>query len=383
MRYTNFLLVFLILFAACKENLTQQHSVQISVQVRTADTSFVTRGIMDTVIVAGAKVELKSVSYGIIYKSVSDSRGIAAFSDIIPDLYHITVNKLYPADIVKQHLAIQKDVNLVGSLSAVPLSTSDEIVEILLKPVFASNLVISEIYYNGAMPPPAYYFHDQFTEIYNNSSETVYLDSFAVCDPSYSSREDAEFLHCVHLYKFPGSGMDYPLAPGEHVIIAQDAINHQVYNANSVDLRAADFEYYNRLSGDVDVKEVPNMIQLHHKYGNDFLYSVMNASIVLVKLEAADSVWQYDQFNEILVPNGRAVDGVEYRESTSEFEYKHLPDEIDAGITGGSPAYKGKSVARKILNIVEGQIILMDNNNSSTDFEVLDKPTPGVIGTDE
>ena len=52
---------------------------------------------------------------------------------------------------------------------------------------------------------------------------------------------------------------------------------------------------------------------------------------------------------------------------------------MDAGITGGLPMYQGKSIARKVFNEVDGQIILMDNNNSSIDFQVLDTPTPGLL----
>ena len=97
------------------------------------------------------------------------------------------------------------------------------------------------------------------------------------------------------------------------------------------------------------------------------------------KLEESDTAFTYGQFDLIKVPLSRAIDGVDYRENTSEYEYKRLPDCIDAGLTGGFPAYKGKSIARKVFKIVDGQIILTDNNNSSLDFKVLDNPTPGQI----
>ena len=376
--YSLFFLIITLHFNACKENLVTSGSLQFSLRIQVVDTSFVTLGITDTSTVHGAKVELHSVNYDLKYIAISDSAGMACFPKMIPDIYNCSVNKKYSAEIVQEHLGLQKDINLVGSLSTLSLSSPSDSLQIVLKPVFASNLVISEIYYSGAPPPPPYYFHDQFTEIYNNSSEVVYIDGYAIGDPSYYSRTDT-MMHCVHLYQFPGDGDDYPIEPGEMIIIAQDAIDHTEYNTASIDLSSADFEYYNHMSNDVDAPEAVNMIQIHHKYGIDFLYSVMNASIVLFKLQDKDSVWTYDTFNEILVPMSRVVDGVEYKEVPSEYEYKHLPDEIDAGITGGMPAYKGKSIARKILNIAEGQFILMDHNNSNLDFEVLDEPTPGKV----
>ena len=192
-------------------------------------------------------------------------------------------------------------------------------------------------------------------------------------------RDDPDYIHAIHLYRFPGDGQSYPLGPGELIVIAQDGIDHREINLNSLDLSHSNFEYYNHLSGDIDNPLIPNMIQMHHKYGNDFLYSVMNDAILLLKLEAADSLWSYDNFNQILIPRKRIIDGVEYRENLLEYEYKRLTDDVDAGITGGLPMYQGKSIARKVFRVTNDQKILMDNNNSSIDFHVSDTRTPGTI----
>ncbi len=370
----------LALMLQCRKSTTGTNGVQFSGRVYVTDTSFVTRTICDTVLVEGAKVELSAVSYDLSYEAYTNDSGYAEFNNLVPDIYNCSVIKAYPADTVSLYLPVRQDINLVGSVAARQLSREGDSIAVLLRPVFRSNVLISEIYYNGAPPNPPYYFHDQFTEIYNNSEDTVYMDNYAVGDVDYGYRdEDPDYLHCIHLYKFPGGGRDYPLPPGEIFIIAQDAIDHTQINVNSIDLSFADFEYYNHLSTDVDIEGVKNMVQIHHKYGHDFLYSVFNDAVVLFKLEESDSNWTYDTFNHILVPIERVIDGVEYRENKSEYQYKRLHDNIDAGITGGIPAYKGKSVARKIFKNIDDQIILMDNNNSSIDFKVLDKATPGLI----
>lgn len=369
-----------VVFWSCRQSLDNAASLQIAADVRVVDTSFVSQKVFQSSLVDGAEVVLSATSFNFTARSLTDIDGIARFSDLIPDYYNCLVSRSLPADTVVKYLPLKKEITLVGSQARVRLAQNGDSLRLIVKPVLQSDLLISEIYYNGAPPNPPYYFHDQFTEIYNNSSETIYLDHYAVGNVDYGFRDsDPDFLYCVHLYSFPGSGTDYPLEPGRMIIIAQDAINHTLINPNSLDLSAADFEYYNPQSNDVDVQGVPNMIQIHHKYLIDFLYSVMNDAIVLFKLEAEDSVWTYSEFNLIKVPVARAVDGAEYRESLREFEYKHLPDAIDAGITGGIPMYKGKSVARKIYKKVDGQIILMDTNNSGTDFQVLDEPTPGRI----
>jgi len=378
-RYTISILFFTLTLWGCKEKLVTEGSLHFSLQVSVYDTSFVTREITGDSIVAGAIIILKSDEYDLFYTAESDTSGVAKFNSVLPGLYSCSGTFRYDADLVQQYIEFNKDINLNGSQAAQGLKSQKDSVRLLLKPAFASDLLISEVYYNGAKKPPPYYFHDQFTEIYNNSTETIYIDGYYIGDPGYYSRADTSDLFCVHLYQFPGDGDDYPIEPGQIMVVAQDAINHIEYNQQSIDLRGADFEYYNHLSNDVDAPDVTNMIQIHHKYGIDFLHSVMNDALVLIKLDSTFSGWEYTTFNEICVPKRFAVDGMEYRESLNEYDRKHLPDEIDAGITGGMPMYQGKSVARKILNTVDGQPILMDTNNSSVDFIVLDTPTPGDV----
>ena len=382
MKFKNLFYIFivsLILNNCINKKATEAESVQFDVRVCIYDTSFVTKAITNDTVVADAFIQLFSVNFDLTYEAWTDSTGKATFQNIIPDFYNCSIQKTFPEDTVKLYLPINQEITLVGSIATYPLKSEKDSIQIFVQPVLASNLLISEIYYNGALPPPGFYFHDQFTEIYNNSSEVEYLDNYAIGDVEYGYRDDPDYLYCIHLYKFPGSGTDYPIYPGESVIVAQDAINHTEYNVNSLDLTISQFEYFNHLSGDVDNPQVANMIQLHHKYGHDFLYSVFNDAIVLFKLQESDTVFTYGQFDLIQVPLSRVIDGVDYRENTSEYEYKRLPDLIDAGLTGGFPAYKGKSIARKVFKIVDGQIILTDNNNSSLDFKVLESPTPGQV----
>lgn len=378
----SYLIIILFNITACRENLSTSDSAQFRAKIFVADTSEITRAINQDTSAIGVKtalVELSSVSYGLELSAVSDDNGVAHFNNTIPDFYNCLAQKYYPRDTVYKYIGLKQDITLVGSLPAQSLYKEYDSLQIIVTPVISSDLLISEVYYNGAPPPPPYYFHDQFTEIYNNSLEIKYLDNYAIGDVVYGYRDDPSYLHCAHLYKFPGSGKDYPIYPGELIIVAQDAINHLEFNENSLDLTLADFEYYNPLSSDINNPEVPDMIQIYHKYGHDFLYSVMNDAIVLFELQPQDTVWQFDSFEYIMVPGERAVDGVEYREELTEYEYKHLPDMIDAGITGGVPMYKRKSIARKIEKEINGQLVLKDNNNSSIDFKVLDQPTPKQI----
>ncbi len=362
----------------CAEKITEPETVQFSAAVHVRDTSYITWGICQRPDVPDAVVELFSVSYGLSYTSHTDKNGWALFENLIPDLYNCQVQKIYPEDTISYYLGYSREEILVGSQAARRLASPADSFNVLLRQVPRTPFVLSEIYYNGAPPPPPLYYHDQFTEIYNNSSVTEYLDGYLIGDVDYGYRDDPNFMYSIHVYQFPGSGQEYPVEPGQTVIIAQDAENHLLKNINSLDLSQADFEYYNPLSNDIDNPNVPNMIQIHHKYGYDFLYSTRNDAIYLAKLEPGDTLG-YGPFDLMLVPKQRVIDGVEYKEDLTNYDLKRLSDEIDAGITGGLPGYQGKSVARKVFKVIGSLKVLMDNNNSSIDFQVLTPPSPGEI----
>ena len=237
--------------------------------------------------------------------------------------------------------------------------------------------MISEIYYTGAKTIIPQYFHDQFTEIYNNSNQVLYLDSLVIANVESGFADDT-LIHANHAYMFPGTGHDFPIQPGELLIIAQDAIDHSPHPINSLNLLDADLEYYRSDIGDVDNPNVTNMIKLHSKYGNDFLYSVFNNAILIMDVDDPFE-YGYDGFNRILLPKSRVIDGVEYRDNVAEMNMKRVDNSIDGGLTGGIPSYSTQSVERYIDRYEDGRMILMDNNNSSLDFHVNNPPTPGYI----
>ena len=137
------------------------------------------------------------------------------------------------------------------------------------------SLVISEVY---APATPSregfrYDFH-MFFELYNNTDQTVFLDrlTFGIvqlfdiasptvpCAETARFRKDPEGVWAEFLHRFPGSGGEYPLAPGDAVVVARDAIDHSVIDPRFPDLSNADFELFG--SGDVDNPDVPNVLEV-------------------------------------------------------------------------------------------------------------------------
>ena len=134
----------------------------------------------------------------------------------------------------------------------------------------AGSLVISEAYDGGGTGALGDYHWARFTELYNNSDTTVYLDgmllgySFGIslanvftCEENQLFREDPLGLLSQEFHQFPGTGSDYPVAPGQVVVVALDAVDHSHADPTYPDLSDADFELEG--SGDPDNPDVPNM----------------------------------------------------------------------------------------------------------------------------
>ena len=361
--------IFFVIAVSCALNITPPASMRFSAQVTIVDT---TAEGLDS-LVSGANVTLQSITYGDVSTRETNSLGVAVFNNLLPDRYNILASG--------NRVSITEIIIINGQLQDTSLVIEDNDtldLRIIAQTSRTSALVISEIYYTGAIPNPVpQYFHDQFTEIYNNSSQTIYLDSLLIADVEYGFADDS-VIHAVHAYMFPGDGDDYPIGPGEFKVIAQDAIDHSPYPINSINLLDSDFEYYVADQGDVNNISVPDMIQIHHKYGVDFLYSVFSNAVLLMKVNEPYKLG-YDEFNRILLPKSDVIDGVEYRDNVTEFNMKRIDESIDGGLTGGIPSYSSQSVERYIDRYEDGRMILMDNNNSSLDFHVLKPPTPGFV----
>lgn len=152
------------------------------------------------------------------------------------------------------------------------------------------SLVISEWFFNtGLVPGIGSYGYGGYIELYNNADTTVYLDGmrigeaysidvvlpYASCAEQAAIKADPNFLWAQPWERFPGTGRDTPLGPGETVVVATDAIDHRPLVPDGLDLSSADFEFAG--FADVDNPAVPNMINdgLHtSQRGHGFIADV-------------------------------------------------------------------------------------------------------------
>ncbi|MBD3223334.1 MAG: DUF4876 domain-containing protein [Caldithrix sp.] len=235
-------------------------------------------------------------------------------------------------------------------------------------------LMINEIYFCGPVND-ANYVHDQFIELYNASGRQVHLDGMMFCKTaidSFIGMDSVDYVKGIWLYQFPGqplTGLSYPLNPGEFAVIAIDAYDHTQFIASSIDLRKADWEFFNPYQGDYD-SPAPNIINIIPESSNDFFLSTLHGGLILTD----GSEWQYGDYNErrrvqyVHIPINTVIDAVEY--SSSRKSAKLLTYRVDAGLAGfGATRYSGKSTERRLPGF--------DSNNSTLDFETINHPTPG------
>jgi len=248
-------------------------------------------------------------------------------------------------------------------------------------------LVIKQCYYTGSRTPAnTNYFSDQFHEIYNNSPDTVYVDSLCIADAFGASgqinpttqptpfQNDQNHVYVNNIWMIPGTGREHALPPGRSIIIAQDGVNHLEFNPNSIDLSGADWETYKTggNANDIDNPNVPNMVQIHVVSGFDWLVTVFGPGMVIFKvpdptaLESATPPGLTEPRKK--VPSSAVIDAFEALRDANSGAFKRIPLALDAGFTFASGTYTRESARRKVASVVNGRQILQDTDDSGEDF---------------
>jgi len=317
---------------------------------------------------------------------------------IIPGIYSVTISG-------EVNDSKGNDYYMNGGVVNQPLYPEKNEVTVSVSGLKISPLVFKEIYYAGSSP---FYFRDQFYEVYNNSNKVLYLDGIYFADlyptiattslPVWPTEDGSNYVYANRVWKFPGNGTTYPLAPGESCVIAQFAANHQlaIYNPNSpVNCSSAEFEF------NMNNKNYPDQpaYDMSHVFYNgkaamgtvpQYLTSVMGGAYVIFQVPDGDT---YDPVNDAnlhtknlasssstlyaKIPISYVLDAVEAGQNASMVSAKRIPQVLDAGMTYVGSTYCGLGVARKRLtddngNVKthdDGSIIFQDTNNSTDDFE--------------
>ncbi len=273
------------------------------------------------------------------------------------------------------------------------------------------SFVLAEIFFAGTETPEGKrYIGDKYFVVYNNSADTLAADGLILVEADLNSVQkydlgDQDFRDQYFavdaMYRIPGDGQTYRVAPGQVLLIADNAMDHTQANANSFDLSVADFEWYDVSSSagttDVDNPDVTNLDKLYcytqtiwvpHNQGHKSFglarfpeemtaedYFANDAYLLQYNYELVTSAGTFSQSKKSYVlPNEWMVDVVNMAPSET-FQWLTSSDKLDAGFayvapTGSDVTRFGKAVRRKILGVINEHRVLQDTNNSSDDFEM-------------
>lgn len=355
---------------------------------------------------AGARVVLLSTERNTADTVVADAAGQARFPRVTPGSYTIAASMALDAEQAFALAGQRTAITLNASLPAQSITGAPAAAPVLrLAGSRLGNLVIEEVYYAGSRTPAGgTYFADQFVEIYNNSTDTLYADSLVIAEVFGQSgqinptttptpfQSDAANVYVVSAWMIPGSGRQHPLAPGRSLVIAQDGINHRGdpngNPASPVDLSSADWETFNQRDDgrDVDAPNVPNLVRLRHDTRFDWNVAVFGPGIVVFRMPAGATLEEAavpgstTGATAARVPNAWVIDAVEALQNGGSASYKRIPAALDAGFTFASGTYTGQSARRKTAATIGGRRVLQDANDSTSDFEVIAAPTPRGFG---
>lgn len=373
------LLCFVILFSCTRETPTQKDGELTFNAIITDPTEIIpVNPDLGYAPVAGAKVTLVSSSYYSDktslkqYSAYTDSAGLVIFNDLAGSSYNMNIE----AEVTYTNQSGIMDTVMLISGKMVDIFSSSAFPDTIeMTPSKSDGIVINEIYSCGPVST-AYYYFDQYIELYNASENTVYLDGIIVGRGRQTlndSLETVDYAQATYLFHFPGeplTGREYPFLPGEFLVLAQDALDHSQYIPTSLDLSDADWEFFDQYGGaDID-NPAPNILNYRPDKDIDFMIGLTSNVIFLTD----GSEWYYgdcypnsnSQF--IHLPLETVIDAVEYASSA---ELTHSSSRrLDAGFAGiGITRYSGKSTERRLPGF--------DTDNSTVDFVVNNVPTPG------
>ena len=198
------------------------------------------------------------------------------------------------------------------------------------------------------------------------------------------------------VWQFPGTGTDYPLYPGESVIVAQEAADHTKNQGGTgeyalMDNSKVEFEAW---SGNAqrDNPDVPNLEYVFWAGSVNtlqWLTSVFGPAFCLYqpgkKLTYDDtSYWKPGETTQAPVgsstqyakiPAGQVIDGIEFIKTSNDLNTKRIPGFVDAGAASVNASYNNTGVTRKKIGEREdGTPIYQDTNDSTVDFENVTPP---------
>jgi hypothetical protein len=332
----------------------------------------------------------------------ADEHGVAPLSDLPAADYWVWAEKRPAGAELEAPVSAPAALGAGGQLTL----QSGSYDTLLLRGQVNGALVISEFHYvwppPAVVPPDGDYVYDWYIELYNNADSTIYLDGKIVgagfdytvdsdlwpCTETEAFRNDPRGIWSQRFQAFPGSGHDHPLAPGQAVVIAEQAIDHSAVYPGLPDLRNADFQF--SWSSRAMNPAVPSMVPIQittwprvtifRNYGAAFVA----APLEVASLERKTSRWQGDFVlfpRETLLDLAQIYDEERVTRGVAPFCRAFVHPSLDALAAFASPDWTKRgngthllSAQRKVLP--DGH--LQRTGTSAVDWEIRAR-SPGKV----
>ena len=212
------------------------------------------------------------------------------------------------------------------------------------------------------------------------------------CSLSEAFRADPAGIWALEIQQFPGSGWEHPVAPGETVVIATDAIDHSAFLDEILDLSGADFE----MSGPQapDNPAVPSLLDvgaITNTLGHGIIFNSLRgvpfvADRVDLDAAASDRLLPPLTYDIHRIPGDRILDVAAFASTyppqvgrwCDPFVDRRFDRREGYDLLHGEGAWL-TSVNRRVAGVLaDGRKVLQHTRSSETDFAVGER-TPGWI----
>lgn len=343
----------------------------------------------------GINVEIMELNTGNIIKQSLES-GVTSFTFDIPyGSYKITANGV---------IIMSNEETRAAGVGQTDLSSPSQALTIHLHAQkFHEDFIIEEVFFTGVRTPDnKNYNSGRYFKITNNTNKILYADKLIIGQSEFLTTDDKNptpynvnmSFAVKGVMVLPGNGTDYPVQPGDFIVIADNAINHKDNTSTAFDLHNADFEFpsTNPSLGQVDNPSVPNaeVIYTQMAYNMFFLHNRGFESYVIARFPAGENKDTFLQNNKYdyeyltsagtikavsayAIPNSWIIDA-ENNSVPTKFIHTLTSASMDSGwasvgATDNDANRYGKSVRRKVSGqMSNGRNIYTDTNNSSNDF---------------
>lgn len=294
-------------------------------------------------------------------------------------------------------IMVSLDQLQVGGTANVDINTatSNVLVNLQIKQ-FSKDFIIEEVFFTGIKTPDnKNYNNSRYFKLVNNTDKVLYADNLIISGSEFFTTVKRvitpynveEYFPIANMMVLTGTGTQYPVQPGDFIVVADNATDHRP--SNGFNLQNADFEFPNTNPslGQVDNPAVPNAKIVFTKmtFNMIFLYTTSQEAYVIARFPAGENPDTFIQnykytysytnsagntttVNSYKIPNTWIVDAVN---TSRDADFLHIITgaSLDAGYTSASPGYSGKTVRRKIVGqTANGKNIYKDTNNSAADF---------------